>query len=172
VVAFPMFEKDRSGAFTPLHHPFTSPEGAPDSLKADPGAALSRAYDLVLNGYELGGGSIRIHDLAMQRAVLEILGLDEEEAQARFGFFLDALAYGAPPHGGIAFGLDRIVMLMSGTSAIRDVIAFPKTQTAACLMTAAPSTVDLAQLQELSLRSTAAPRQAAEQPNPLSVDNA
>ena len=172
VVAFPMFEKDRSGAFTPLHHPFTSPEGAPDSLKADPGAALSRAYDLVLNGYELGGGSIRIHDLAMQRAVLEILGLDEEEAQARFGFFLDALAYGAPPHGGIAFGLDRIVMLISGTSAIRDVIAFPKTQTAACLMTAAPSTVDLAQLQELSLRSTAAPRQAAEQPNPLSVDNA
>jgi aspartyl-tRNA synthetase len=172
VVAFPMFEKDRSGAFTPLHHPFTAPEGSPDSLKADPGAALSRAYDLVLNGYELGGGSIRIHDLAMQRAVLEILGLDEAEAQARFGFFLDALAYGAPPHGGIAFGLDRIVMLMSGTSAIRDVIAFPKTQTAACLMTAAPSTVDLAQLQELSLRSTAAPRQAAEQPNPPSVDNA
>jgi aspartyl-tRNA synthetase len=172
VVAFPMFEKDRSGAFTPLHHPFTAPEGSPDSLKADPGAALSRAYDLVLNGYELGGGSIRIHDLAMQRAVLEILGLDEAEAQARFGFFLDALAYGAPPHGGIAFGLDRIVMLMSGTSAIRDVIAFPKTQTAACLMTAAPSTVDLAQLQELSLRSTAAPRQTAEPPNPLPVDNA
>ena len=172
VVAFPMFEKDRSGAFTPLHHPFTAPEGAPEGLKADPGAALSRAYDLVLNGYELGGGSIRIHDLAMQRAVLEILGLDEAEAQARFGFFLDALAYGAPPHGGIAFGLDRIVMLMSGTSAIRDVIAFPKTQTAACLMTAAPSTVDLAQLQELSLRSTAAPRQTAEQPNPLPVDNA
>ena len=172
VVAFPMFEKDRSGAFTPLHHPFTAPEGAPDSLKADPGAALSRAYDLVLNGYELGGGSIRIHDLTMQRAVLEILGLDEAEAQARFGFFLDALAYGAPPHGGIAFGLDRIVMLMSGTGAIRDVIAFPKTQTAACLMTAAPSTVDLGQLQELSLRSTAAPRQAGEQPLPLSVDKA
>ena len=172
VVAFPMFEKDRSGAFTPLHHPFTAPEGAPDSLKADPGAALSRAYDLVLNGYELGGGSIRIHDLTMQRAVLEILGLDEAEAQARFGFFLDALAYGAPPHGGIAFGLDRIVMLMSGTGAIRDVIAFPKTQTAACLMTAAPSTVDLGQLQELSLRSTAAPRRAGEQPLPLSVDKA
>jgi aspartyl-tRNA synthetase len=108
----------------------------------------------------------------MQRAVLEILGLDEAEAQARFGFFLDALAYGAPPHGGIAFGLDRIVMLMSGTSAIRDVIAFPKTQTAACLMTAAPSTVDLAQLQELSLRSTAAPRQPAEHPASPSVDNA
>ena len=172
VVAFPMFEKDRSGAFTPLHHPFTAPEGAPDSLKADPGAALSRAYDLVLNGYELGGGSIRIHDLTMQRAVLEILGLDEAEAQARFGFFLDALAYGAPPHGGIAFGLDRIVMLMSGTGAIRDVIAFPKTQTAACLMTAAPSTVDLGQLQELSLRSTAASRRAGEQPLPLSVDKA
>ena len=172
VVAFPMFEKDRSGAFTPLHHPFTAPEGAPDSLKADPGAALSRAYDLVLNGYELGGGSIRIHDLTMQRAVLEILGLDEAEAQARFGFFLDALAYGAPPHGGIAFGLDRIVMLMSGTGAIRDVIAFAKTQTAACLMTAAPSTVDLGQLQELSLRSTAAPRRAGEQPLPLSVDKA
>ena len=172
VVAFPMFEKDRSGAFTPLHHPFTAPEGAPDSLKADPGAALSRAYDLVLNGYELGGGSIRIHDLTMQRAVLEILGLDEAEAQARFGFFLDALAYGAPPHGGIAFGLDRIVMLMSGTGAIRDVIAFPKTQTAACLMTAAPSTVDLGQLQELSLRSTAAPRRAGVQPLPLSVDKA
>ena len=172
VVAFPMFEKDRSGAFTPLHHPFTAPEGAPDSLKADPGAALSRAYDLVLNGYELGGGSIRIHDLAMQRAVLEILGLDEAEAQARFGFFLDALAYGAPPHGGIAFGLDRIVMLMSGTGAIRDIIAFPKTQTAACLMTAAPSTVDLGQLQELSLRSTAAPRRAGEQPLTLSVDKA
>ena len=172
VVAFPMFEKDRSGAFTPLHHPFTAPEGAPDRLKADPGAALSRAYDLVLNGYELGGGSIRIHDLTMQRAVLEILGLDEAEAQARFGFFLDALAYGAPPHGGIAFGLDRIVMLMSGTGAIRDVIAFPKTQTAACPMTAAPSTVDLGQLQELSLRSTAAPRRAGEQPLPLSVDKA
>ena len=172
VVAFPMFEKDRSGAFTPLHHPFTAPEGAPDSLKADPGAALSRAYDLVLNGYELGGGSIRIHDLTMQRAVLEILGLDEAEAQARFGFFLDALAYGAPPHGGIAFGLDRIVMLMSGTGAIRDIIAFPKTQTAACLMTAAPSTVDLGQLQELSLRSTAASRRAGEQPLPLSVDKA
>jgi aspartyl-tRNA synthetase len=130
VVDFPMFEKTDSG-WTSLHHPFTAPACSPEALKANPGEALSVAYDMVLNGTELGGGSIRIHDLKMQHTVFEILGIGEEEQREKFGFLLDALQYGAPPHGGLAFGLDRLIMLMTGSASIRDVIAFPKTQTAA-----------------------------------------
>ena len=152
VVDFPMFEADDKGALSPLHHPFTSPSCSPEELKADPAAALSRAYDMVLNGTELGGGSIRIHDQQMQSTVLEILGIGEEEAREKFGFLLDALHYGAPPHGGLAFGLDRLVMLMSGARTIREVIAFPKTQSASCPMTEAPGEVSLEQLRELNIR--------------------
>jgi aspartyl-tRNA synthetase len=152
VVDFPMFETDGSGRLSPLHHPFTAPACTPEELKADPANALSRAYDMVLNGTELGGGSIRIHDQAMQSTVLEILGIGAEEAQEKFGFLLDALQYGAPPHGGLAFGLDRLVMLMTGATTIREVIAFPKTQSAACLMTNAPSDVTAEQLKDLNIR--------------------
>jgi aspartyl-tRNA synthetase len=152
VVDFPMFEDDGKGGWTPLHHPFTAPACDLDTLSRHPGEALSRAYDMVLNGTELGGGSVRIHNLDMQEAVFDILGIDPDEAREKFGFLLDALKYGAPPHGGLAFGLDRLVMLMSGSASIRDVIAFPKTQTAACLMTDAPGTVDAAQLRELNIR--------------------
>ena len=152
VVDFPMFETTDSGALTPLHHPFTAPSCDADALRADPAAALSRAYDMVLNGVELGGGSIRIHDQCMQAAVFEVLGIDQQQQQEKFGFLLDALKYGAPPHGGLAFGLDRLMMLMLGTESIRDVIAFPKTQSAACLMTDAPGAVDGSQLQELNIR--------------------
>ena len=152
VVDFPMFEEDGEGGWTPLHHPFTAPACSVEALEAGPGEALSKAYDLVLNGTELGGGSIRIHDQSMQQAVLRILGIDDEEAREKFGFLLDALKYGAPPHGGLAFGLDRIVMLMTGAQSIRDVIAFPKTQTAACVMTEAPSDVSARQLRELNIR--------------------
>ncbi len=153
VVAFPMFEDDGNGGLTPLHHPFTSPAiTSPEMLKTEPETILSRAYDMVLNGTELGGGSVRIHDSEMQRAVLEILGISEEEAEDKFGFLLNALKYGCPPHAGIAFGLDRLVMLMSGANSIRDVMAFPKTQTAACPLTSAPSAVSAAQLRELNLR--------------------
>ena len=123
-----------------------------DTLKADPAKALSRAYDMVLNGTELGGGSIRIHDQAMQREVFEVLGIGEAEAQEKFGFLLDALKFGAPPHGGLAFGLDRLVMLMTGANTIREVIAFPKTQSAACLMTDAPGEASAEQLKELNIR--------------------
>lgn len=151
VTRFPMFERSREGQLTPLHHPFTAPACSPEDLLADPAKALSRAYDVVLNGYELGGGSIRIHREDMQRAVFEILKLGQE-ADVRFGFLLDALRYGCPPHGGIALGIDRLVMLMAGAGAIRDVIAFPKTQTASCLMTSAPSTVDAHQLRDLHIR--------------------
>jgi aspartyl-tRNA synthetase len=146
-----MFEQVEGG-LTPLHHPFTAPSCDVESLRSDTAAALSRAYDLVLNGTELGGGSIRIHDRAMQASVLEILGIGDEEAEEKFGFLLNALKYGAPPHGGIAFGLDRMVMLMTDSKSIRDVIAFPKTQTAHCVMTDAPGTVDAQQLRELNLR--------------------
>ncbi|MGI0116998.1 aspartate--tRNA ligase [Zooshikella sp. RANM57] len=152
VIDFPMFEENGKGGWTALHHPFTSPACSPDELKANPEAALSRAYDMVLNGTELGGGSIRIHDQQMQEAVFEVLGLGEEELKDKFGFLLDALKYGCPPHGGLAFGLDRLVMLMTGTSSIREVIAFPKTQTASCVMTQAPSEVDTQQLHELNIR--------------------
>ncbi|MCR9105518.1 MAG: aspartate--tRNA ligase [Gammaproteobacteria bacterium] len=152
VVDFPMFEDDGHGGWTPLHHPFTAPSCSPEALAGNPGQALSRAYDMVLNGTELGGGSIRIHQHDMQEAVFRILGIDEAEASEKFGFLLQALQYGAPPHGGLAFGLDRLVMLMTGASSIRDVIAFPKTQSAACVMTDAPGEVGAAQLRELNIR--------------------
>ena len=151
VVSWPLFEETRDGTLAPAHHPFTRPTCTPEELLAEPAAAQAAAYDVVLNGYELGGGSLRIHDETMQNAVFEALGI-AQEAHVKFGFLLDALRYGAPPHGGIALGLDRLVMLMTGTHAIRDVIAFPKTQTAACLMTAAPSVVEEHQLRELHIR--------------------
>ena len=152
VVDFPMFEMTDSGALTPLHHPFTAPSCSAQELQNDPASALSRAYDMVLNGVELGGGSIRIHDQEMQAVVFEVLGINDQEQREKFGFLLDALKFGAPPHGGVAFGLDRLIMLMVGAESIRDVIAFPKTQSAACLLTDAPSKVDRAQLRELNIR--------------------
>jgi len=154
VVDFPMFEKDATNKrWTALHHPFTAPAvDDADALKADPGNALSRAYDLVLNGSEIGGGSIRIHDQSMQSAVFELLDISDEEADEKFGFLLRALEYGCPPHGGIAFGLDRIVMLMTGADSIRDVIAFPKTQSAHCPLTDAPSEISAEQLKEAGIR--------------------
>ena len=154
VVDFPMFEREpHTGRWTALHHPFTSPkEDQIGLLDSDPGACLSRAYDMVLNGTEIGGGSIRIHREEVQRQVLKLLAISDEQAEDRFGFLLRALKYGCPPHGGLAFGMDRLVMLMTGASSIRDVMAFPKTQTAACLLTSAPSPVDQAQLNELALR--------------------
>ncbi|MEE4299544.1 MAG: aspartate--tRNA ligase [Pseudomonadales bacterium] len=158
VERFPMFEKDKGGSLSPLHHPFTAPSCTPEALREDPAGALSRAYDVVLNGYELGGGSIRIHDGEMQRAVFDVLDIGQE-AEVKFGFLLDALKYGCPPHGGIALGLDRMVMLMAGAHAIRDVIAFPKTQTAACPMTAAPGPVDEHQLRELGIALRARARE-------------
>jgi aspartyl-tRNA synthetase len=155
VVDFPMFEYDEEdGRYYALHHPFTAPAvNDGDALKADPVNALSRAYDMVLNGSEIGGGSIRIHDPKMQQAAFDVLGIDETEAKARFGFLLEALRYGCPPHGGIAFGIDRIAALMAGEDSIREVIAFPKTANASCLMTGAPAAVEAEQLKELKLRS-------------------
>jgi aspartyl-tRNA synthetase len=153
VVDFPMFEDDGNGGLTPLHHPFTAPAiTSPEMLKTEPETILSRAYDMVLNGTELGGGSVRIHDTEMQKAVFDLLGISDEEADDKFGFLLTALKYGCPPHAGIAFGLDRLVMLMSGADSIRDVMAFPKTQTASCPLTSAPSSVSSVQLKELGLR--------------------
>ncbi len=154
VVDFPMFEFDeREKRWTALHHPFTAPNTEdPAEMEANPGSMLSRAYDMVVNGVELGGGSIRIHTTEMQQTVLKLLGIDDQEAEDKFGFLLTALKYGCPPHGGIAFGLDRLIMLMTGASSIRDVMAFPKTQTAACLLTSAPSDVSDKQLKELSIR--------------------
>ena len=150
VTDFPMFEGEGSN-WTATHPPFTQPTGVMDAMLADPSSVLSRAYDVVLNGIEVGGGSIRVHEMEMQKKIFEVLDLTEDEINIKFGFLLDALKYGAPPHGGLAFGLDRLIMLMCDSNAIRDVIAFPKTQTAACLMTSAPSEVDPPQLAELNI---------------------
>lgn len=158
VVDFPMFEENSDGSLAALHHPFTAPLCTPEELQVNPGEQLSRAYDMVLNGTELGGGSIRIHNQDMQAAVFKVLGIDENEQCEKFGFLLDALKFGAPPHGGLAFGLDRLMMLMTGASSIREVIAFPKTQSAACVMTDAPGEVSQAQLKELNLRLRAKPQ--------------
>ncbi len=160
VVDFPMFEWDEEQQrWTALHHPFTAPAGSIDELLADPGKALSRAYDIVLNGVEVGGGSIRIHTPEMQHVVFKLLGIGEDEAREKFGFLLDALKYGCPPHGGIAFGLDRLVMLMTGSKTIRDVMAFPKTQTAGCPMVDAPAMINEEQLRELMLQLRKLPQQ-------------
>ncbi len=153
LIDFPMFDwDDKNQRWNAIHHPFTAPSCTIEELEANPGQALSRAYDLILNGTELGGGSIRINHTDMQTKVLEILGIGEEEAREKFGFLLDALKYGCPPHGGIAFGLDRLVMLMTGSNSIRDVIAFPKTQTAACPLVDAPAIVNDIQLRELGIK--------------------
>jgi len=152
VVDFPMFERDDRGGLSALHHPFTAPSCTAQALQDDPDSALSQAYDMVLNGSEIGGGSVRIHDQTMQKTVFNLLGIDEAEAEAKFGFLLGALRHGAPPHAGLAFGLDRLVMLMVGGQSIREVIAFPKTQSAQCVMTEAPGVVSDQQLRELSLR--------------------
>ena len=154
VVDFPMFEKNGEGNLTSLHHPFTLPKCSSNELEASPQTAIAHAYDIVLNGYEIGGGSLRVFDAEMQEAIFKILNISKEEADSKFGFLLKALSSGCPPHGGIAFGLDRIVMLVTDTSNIRDVIAFPKTQSATCLLTDAPSKVDDAQLEELKIVST------------------
>lgn len=152
VVDFPMFEENEDGSVSAMHHPFTSPKCSPDELEKDPVAVVARAYDMVLNGIELGGGSIRIHNQDMQQAVFRVLGINEDDQREKFGFLLDALKFGAPPHGGLAFGLDRLLMLMTGAKTIREVIAFPKTQTAACLMTQAPGEVSTQQLRDLHIR--------------------
>jgi aspartyl-tRNA synthetase len=153
VVDFPMFEWDeKENRWFAMHHPFTAPKCSVEELKADPGKALSKGYDMVLNGTEIGGGSVRIHRQEMQDAVFKLLGIGEKEAQQKFGFLLNALKYGAPPHGGIAFGMDRLVMLMCGASSIREVMAFPKTQSAWCPMIDAPAEVTDLQLRELGIR--------------------
>jgi aspartyl-tRNA synthetase len=158
VIDFPMFESDKDGNCTSVHHPFTAPSCSSEELEKQPLGALSRAYDMVLNGTELGGGSIRINKPDMQQAVFRVLGIDEAEADEKFGFLLDALKYGCPPHGGIAFGLDRLIMMMTGSQSIRDVIAFPKTQSASCLLTDAPGEVGSKQLRELNIRLRELPK--------------
>ena len=152
VVDFPMFEATSDGGITAIHHPFTAPSCTPEELAEAPLQGLSRAYDMVLNGTELGGGSIRIHDQSMQAKVFDLLQIDADEQQEKFGFLLDALKFGCPPHGGLAFGLDRLVMLMTDSSSIREVIAFPKTQSASCVMTQAPGAVANKQLRELNIK--------------------
>lgn len=152
VVDFPMFEETDDGKWTSVHHPFTRPKGSVEELKNSPETALSIAYDMVLNGTEIGGGSLRINAVEMQEAVFDALGISKEEAELKFKFLMDALRFGAPPHGGLAFGLDRLIMLMVGASSIRDVIAFPKTKTADCPLTEAPAAVDNKQLRELGIR--------------------
>ena len=154
IVDFPMFEKNKEGNLTSLHHPFTLPKCSIEELEASPESAYAYAYDIVLNGYEIGGGSLRVFDSEMQKRILNLLSIDDEEAANKFGFLLNALESGCPPHGGIAFGLDRIVMLLTHTTNIRDVIAFPKTQSATCLLTDAPSQVSDQQLDELHIEST------------------
>ncbi len=149
ITDFPMFEADKTGNWSATHHPFTQPVGDMEEMLANPGATLSRAYDVVINGHEVGGGSIRVHQTSMQQQIFKVLKLSDDEANIKFGFLLEALRYGAPPHGGLAIGLDRLIMLLCGSHAIRDVIAFPKTQTAACLLTSAPSEVDPQQLKDL-----------------------
>ena len=152
VLDFPMFDVEDDGSLNAIHHPFTAPSVDAQTLINNPKDALSRAYDLVINGSEVGGGSIRIHQSDMQKTVLSLLGIEDEEAREKFGFLLDALEYGCPPHGGMAFGLDRLVMILTGADSIRDVIAFPKTQTAACLLTSAPASVPKKQLRELNIK--------------------
>jgi len=152
VVDFPMFEKNTKGELTPLHHPFTAPRGSINELKEDPLNALTDAYDVVLNGTELGGGSVRIHDHEMQKVVLSLLGINEEQAEEKFGFLTSALQHGCPPHAGLAIGFDRMIMLMTNSESIRDVIAFPKTQTASCLLTDAPGEASSEQLDELHIK--------------------
>ncbi|MDO7437429.1 aspartate--tRNA ligase [Acinetobacter nosocomialis] len=152
VVDFPMFEETDDGKWTSVHHPFTLPKSSVEDVKSNPGEALSVAYDMVLNGTEVGGGSLRIYTLEMQKAIFEALGISDEEAEEKFSFLLNALRYGAPPHGGLAFGLDRLVMLMTGATSIRDVIAFPKTKTAECPLTQAPAPVEANQLRDLGIR--------------------
>ena len=151
VIDWPMFELNLNNEITPLHHPFTAPRCTIEELKKDPLTCLSDAYDIVLNGIELGGGSVRIHDHKMLLSVLKVLGIDSVEAEKKFGFLLSALQHGCPPHAGLAIGLDRLIMLMTNSDSIRDVIAFPKTQTASCLMTNAPGETSLEQLNELRL---------------------
>lgn len=152
IIDFPMFEQDNDGNLTSLHHPFTAPAGDAEGLARNPLGTLSRAYDMVLNGTELGGGSVRINRPEMQQAVFKVLGIEDEEAEEKFGFLLKALSYGCPPHGGIAFGFDRLIMLMTGSASIREVVAFPKTQSASCPMTDAPGEVSVQQLRELNIR--------------------
>ena len=154
VIDFPMFEKNKEGNLTSLHHPFTMPKSSVEELASDPINIIAEAYDIVLNGYEVGGGSLRVHDPLMQQSIFKALNISDEEAENKFGFLIKALSSGCPPHGGIAFGLDRLVMLLTNTSNIRDVIAFPKTQSASCLLTEAPNTVDESQLEELFIEST------------------
>jgi aspartyl-tRNA synthetase len=165
VIDFPLFEEDEDGSITFSHHPFTSPTSL-DEMRDNPRDALSKAYDAVLNGVELGSGSVRIHDPGVQRQVFEILGIDADTAERRFGWFLEALRYGSPPHAGFAFGIDRLVMVLQGESSIREVIPFPKTQTGVDPMTGAPTWVEDAQLDELGITLTGEARARLEEPEP------
>lgn len=159
IIDFPVFDEGLDGSLTPSHHPFTRTSSEIEILEKDPASAVAEAYDLVINGYEIGGGSMRIHNSAEQRKVLSILGIDEKEAEEKFGFFLEALDYGCPPHGGIAFGLDRLAMLICNEDSIRDVIAFPKTQSAYCLMTDAPCPISDDELKALAIKNTSKPKE-------------